>query len=292
MLWSTAFVGIKIGLVHTTPLNFAGTRFFIAGIALLPFSGTPAVLYATVKKHYGYIAVVSLFSTILVYALFYSGISLAPASTTAIVVGGGPLFIAMMAHIFMPNDRLTLRKSTALLIGMIGIWAIAAGRYHSVDGHRSEFWAILLLIGANISGGWANIIVAKSKRSIAPLPLSALQLTLGGATLFLISLPLEGIALSTKPLSYYGALFYLSGVSAGAMTLWFSVLRRPEIKVSTINIWKFIIPLSGAILSWVLLDNDTPDVSQLLGMGAIISALVIIHIRGRSAYDDQIRSTL
>lgn len=28
LLWSTAFVGIKIGLEYTTPMQFAGTRFF------------------------------------------------------------------------------------------------------------------------------------------------------------------------------------------------------------------------------------------------------------------------
>ncbi|MFW5877888.1 MAG: EamA family transporter, partial [bacterium] len=39
LLWSTAFVGVKIGLEYETPLQFAGERFFISGLLILPFSG-------------------------------------------------------------------------------------------------------------------------------------------------------------------------------------------------------------------------------------------------------------
>jgi len=34
MLWSTAFVGIKIGLRYSSPFQFAGFRFILSG---LPF---------------------------------------------------------------------------------------------------------------------------------------------------------------------------------------------------------------------------------------------------------------
>ena len=279
LLWSTAFVGIKVGLAHTTPLNFAGKRFFIAGLILLPFSGKPRELKRTLLDHFPFIASVSLFSTILVYALFYLGISLGSASTTAIIVGGSPLFVAIMAHLFMPNDKLTKRKSAALIIGLIGIWSIAVGRYKGETNSPSASWAVLLLVSANISGGWGNILVARSIRTIAPLRLSALQLVIGGAALLLISLPFEGMDLSIKPLSYYGALLYLSLLSAGAMTIWFTLLCRPGVKVSTINIWKFIIPPLGAILSWTLLEHDSPDASQILGMCLISSALLLLHVR-------------
>ncbi|KAA0247176.1 MAG: hypothetical protein EDM72_03030 [Chlorobiota bacterium] len=39
-LWSTSFVIIKIGLVEIPPLTFAGLRYTIAFICLLPFAFT------------------------------------------------------------------------------------------------------------------------------------------------------------------------------------------------------------------------------------------------------------
>jgi len=50
LLWSTAFVGIKIGLQHTTPLQFAGLRFFLSGILLLPFVKSRSIFFASVKN--------------------------------------------------------------------------------------------------------------------------------------------------------------------------------------------------------------------------------------------------
>ena len=38
LLWSTAFAGVKAGLEYTTPLHFAGTRFFIAGVLVFPLA--------------------------------------------------------------------------------------------------------------------------------------------------------------------------------------------------------------------------------------------------------------
>ena len=279
LLWSTAFVGIKIGLAYTTPLNFAGLRFFIAGAMVIPFAGGPRALKATLFRHVRFIVTVSLLSTVFVYAFFYLGISLGTASTTAIVVGSGPLFVAVMAHLAMPNDKLTIRKSVSLLLGISGIAAIALSRYGDTDADSRALLSVFLLILANISGGIGNILIAKSERDISPLVLSALQLVLGGVLLFILSLFAEPVDVSIKPLSYYGALTYLSGLSAGAMTIWFIVLTRPGVKVSEINIWKFLIPVSGAILSWTLLDNDSPDTGQIIGMTAIAASLVLMHLR-------------
>src|SRR5690554_6315215 len=38
-LWSTAFVGVKIGLEYHSPLQFAGIRFFLSGLFILLFMG-------------------------------------------------------------------------------------------------------------------------------------------------------------------------------------------------------------------------------------------------------------
>lgn len=282
VLWSTAFVGVKIGLRYTTPLSFAGIRFFIAGLLLLPFVGSPKTSFATVKKHFRFILKTSIFSTVLVYGFFYFGINLGSASTTAIVVGSGPLFVAVMAHFIIKSDKLTVKKAAALILGFVGIVIIAMGRYSGSWVKSPSFISVLLLIGANLCGSYGNILIAQSRHRITPLLLSSAQLTVGGAILFIISLFFESPDFSLKPLPYYGALAYLSFLSAAAMTIWFVLLKRPGVKVSEINIWKFLIPVFGAILSWILLANDKPEASAVIGMCCIAGALVIIFVSPRT----------
>ena len=50
-LWSTAFVGIKIGIPYTTPLNFAGVRFVLAGVITLLFVGNLTSSFGLLQKN-------------------------------------------------------------------------------------------------------------------------------------------------------------------------------------------------------------------------------------------------
>ncbi len=66
--WSTAFVGIKIGLESAPPFFFAGIRYIISGLILLPFCGKPSVFLREIRSHIKTVVLVSLFQTFLLYA--------------------------------------------------------------------------------------------------------------------------------------------------------------------------------------------------------------------------------
>lgn len=96
-----------------------------------------------------------------------------------------------------------------------------------------------------------------------------------------VSVPLEGINLGPFPLKYWYALAWLSFLSAAAITIWYALLKRPGIKVSILNVWKFLIPVSGAALSWVLLENEKPDFISILGMLVIAASLISLNYANR-----------
>lgn len=278
MLWSTAFAAIKVGLAYSPPLCFAGLRFLLAGLILFPLTGNPVSSLKIVRRNLSFVVQIAFFYTVLLYTCFYLGLSLGSASTAAIVTGGGPLFIAVMAHFAMPDEKLTPKRVISLVLGMSGILIIAASRY-SLDWNTGKpFFAVLLLVAANLFSGWGNIMIAKSRRDISPLLLSSSQLIIGGAVLLVISFVVERPDLSAKPLPFIGALLYLSALSAAAITIWFGLLRRPGVKVSELNIWKFLVPVLGALLSWTILDDDRPEAAAVIGMGAVAASLVLINL--------------
>ena len=53
----------------------------------------------------------------------------------------------------------------------------------------------------------------------------------------------------------------------------------PGIKVSEINVWKFIIPVLGAVLSWIILPDEKPEIIVILGMVLVGSSLVIMYAK-------------
>ncbi|MFA9392582.1 MAG: DMT family transporter [Prolixibacteraceae bacterium] len=277
LLWSTAFAGVKIGLKYMSPLQFAGIRFFISGLLIIPIYGNLKSYFHFIRKNFSFVLLIALLQTVLMYSLFYTGISMVPGSLAAMVIGSGPLFAALVAHFAMHNDKLNMKTTLGILLGIVGIVIINYGRQATGIAGARELLGVLILIANNLVSGIYNVVVMKSKRKVPTLVLSSASLGIGGIILMLISIPLEGIHLVKFPTEFYLSLAWLSFLSAAAFSIWFVLLKRPGVKISHLNTWKFIIPVFGAILSWILLPNESPDAYAIIGMIVVASAMLVMN---------------
>jgi drug/metabolite transporter (DMT)-like permease len=281
LLWSSAFVGIKIGLPYTTPLHFAGIRFFLSGLIIIPFTGRFNKYLHEFRKNYLKILLLAFLTSFLQYSLFYLGLDMVPAALAAIIIGSGPLFVALIAHFFMPGDRLTVSRSLIFLLGFSGIILVSVGRNNFSTAGGASLLGILLLIGNNTVSGIGNVIIARDGKNIPPLVLSSATMIIGGSSLFLFSLPVEGLHPGPRPLEYYASLGWLSVLSASAISIWYVLLKRPGVLVSNLNFWKFLIPVAGAALAWMILPDEKPGWVALAGMVIIAVSLILLNINRR-----------
>jgi drug/metabolite transporter (DMT)-like permease len=184
-----------------------------------------------------------------------------------------------MAHIFMADDKLNRRKAFFISLGIAGIAILSVSRNPwSTSGTVEEFWGILILLASTASSAAGNIVVAKNNRKIHPLVLNSAQLFIGGVCLFAISIPIEGVPTTTYPVDFYVSLLWLSMLSAVAFSIWFTLLKEPSVKVSELNIWKFIIPVFGAILSWLMLPGESPELVSVIGMALVAVSIVLFNL--------------
>ena len=119
-----------------------------------------------------------------------------------------------------------------------------------------------------------QVVLKKNTVPYDPMKLNAAQIFIGGSTLFLISIPTEGLMSFALPASFYISLLWLSLVSAVGFSIWYSLIQRSEVRVSELNMLKFLNPVLGAGLSWSVMAQDSPDLYTILGM-IIISAAVL-----------------
>ena len=178
----------------------------------------------------------------------------------------------------MPGDRMTMKKSLVILFGIMGVVLVSFGKDpESVTGNIA-LAGILLMLGINVLSGFTNVMVASEKGNIPPLVISSASMIIGGCALFLFSVPVEGLHFQPKPIPYYLSLTWLSILSAVAISVWITLLKRPGIVVSDLNLWKFLIPVFGAVLSWIILPGEKPEWISLTGMAIIASSLVILNL--------------
>ncbi len=132
---------------------------------------------------------------------------------------------------------------------------------------------MMLLLSGGFVSAIGNIVVAKRKGGLSPVTLNSAQMLIGGPILLAIALLAEGRPTLALPMAFYGQLLWLAIISATAFSIWFHLLSK--VKVSKLNLWKFIIPISGATLSWIILPSESPTLPALAGMVFIVAGLII-----------------
>jgi drug/metabolite transporter (DMT)-like permease len=284
LLWSTAYAGIKIGLQYDTPLHFAGIRFIISGLMIFPFTVKPALFFPMIREHWKIVFWVTLLQTLVNYTLFYFGLDLVPGALGAVIVGSQPLVTAVVASMMHEGDKLTKRKVVTIIFGISGVILISAGRQAFKLGSAAELLGVFMILGANIATATSNVLVSLKSKGINPFVLSSTSLFTGGIIIYLLSIIFEVRPAGPKPGEYWIDLIWLSFMSAYAFSLWFKLLQRPHVKVSELNLWKFIIPVVGAILSWLLVPGEKPEWLTIAGMVIITASLIVFFKNGKKAH--------
>lgn len=288
LLWSTAYAGIKIGLQYDTPFRFAGARFIIAGLMILPFTIRPVAYFKMIRDHWKVVAWVTFLQILFNYSLFYQGLTLVPGALGAVIVGSQPLVTAVVAAIMHNGDRLTRKKVITIVFGISGVILISAGRQAFKLGTLMELLGVFMILTANIGTAVSNVVVSLKGRGLNPLVLSSSSMFTGGVIFYLASIPIEGPLIFVFPNEYWIALLWLSFMAAAAFSLWFKLLQRPGVKVSELNLWKFIIPVVGAILSWLLIPDENPEWLTISGMIIITVSLIMFYMSTRESVTTQV----
>jgi drug/metabolite transporter (DMT)-like permease len=118
----------------------------------------------------------------------------------------------------------------------------------------------------------------RKEQQISPHLLTAVAHFVGGILLLISSFIFEKPQSYNFPTEFWGALLWLAVISSAGFSIWYGLLNRPEVKVSELNMWKFLIPVFGTALSWLLVKNESPDYPTILGIVVITAALLLMQL--------------
>lgn len=265
-LWSTSFVIIKIGLAEIPPLTFAGLRYTIAFICLLPFTFTKTNSLAIKnldKKDW--------FKLVLLGILFYAftqgtqfiGLSLLPAVTVSLWLNFTPLIVAIMA-IFLINEFPTKLQWLGVILFIIGILTY----FFPISLSENQVTGfIVMTIGVLANSGSAVLGRNINRDSrINPIVVTVISMGIGSMILVISGIVIQGL----PPISFLNVLYllWLAVINtAFAFTIWNFTLRTLSAIESSIINGTMLIQI--AILAWIFLGEE---ITLREGIGMIIAA--------------------
>ena len=272
LLWSTGFIGAKLGLPHAEPITFLLIR--MAAVALL-LGAIAWIMKAPWPdpRQAAHIAVAGL----LVHGAYLGGVFSAielglPAGTVALIVGLQPLLTAVAAGPVL-GETVTRRQWLGFALGLVGVllvvWEKVAFRPGSGAG--------LLLAGVALVG--ITLGTLHQKRHGGGMDLrsgTAIQYA-ATAALFAVLAPLTETMTVEWTGRFVFALVWLSLVlSVGAIFLLFWLIRRGA--ASRVASLFYLTPPTTAVMAWLLF-GETLGPAALVGMGIAIAGVALVNRR-------------
>jgi drug/metabolite transporter (DMT)-like permease len=284
LAWGAAYVP-SAWLVETwPPILAAGARLALGGVLLL---GLLVAMRRPLRPRVAPMAVawLALTQTVLFYGAVFWGISQDGAGLPAVLANTDPLFVAVLAALFL-GEHLTGRQWLGLLVGLVGAAVVVW------DG---PLWppalspSALIVVGGALAWSVGTVVAARGVRGRAePLALAAWQMLAGGVVLVLGGLVGEGAPEATTPREL-GLILLLAVVgSAVPFAMFYMALQRaPAAEVSA---WFFLVPVVGVLMAWPLL-GETPSAQLVAGMVGVSCGLWLVLGRGAGDRERLVPST-
>lgn len=274
VLWSTGFIGAKLGIPYAEPLTFLSIRFMLAVVALVlwaalsrsPWPGITASAHLCVVGvllHGGYLGGV--------FVAISLGIG---AAVSALVVSMHPILTAFLAR-WVLGERMTGVQWLGLLLGIAGV-ALVVGE--KLERGTGDWRGIALCLLALFSISAATLY---QKRTCADAPMRS-----GTAIQFAAALCALGplaLLFETRVVEWTGEFVFALGwlvvvLSIGAVGLLMVLIRQDSAgRVASLF---FLVPPCTAVMSWALF-GETFGVAAIAGIVVAVTGVAIVMRKPR-----------
>lgn len=283
-LWSTSWVLIKVGLEDIPPLTFAGLRYTLAFMCLVPLvmrgRRWEAVRQLSRREWIELIILGLLYYTVTQGTQFL-GLDRLPAVTTSLLLSFTVVVTALLGVILLAEHPNRMQWFG------VGLYLVGALVYfYPVSIPTDEIVGLIIVL----TGVFSNSLSAAMGRdinrrgTISPLTVTIVSMGIGAVVMLAAGIIFQGMpALS---LQNWAIIAWLAVVNtAFAFTLWNHTQRTlPAIETSIINNTMLI---QIAILAWIFLDEQlsTQEIGGLVL--AVVGTLIVQLWRAKRADEVQ-----
>ena len=274
-VWGTTYLAIRIGVHEVPPFLLAAMRFLIAGGVLYGWMIGQGE-HSPSARQWMSISAIAFLIFVLDYGLVFWAEETVPSGIAAVMMATIPVFMALSEIIFLRTQKLTVRLTLALLIGIGGV-AVLMSRSLNLSGAPIDKMGALALIVGSISWSLASVLTRKLTLPPSKVMSSGAQMLAGGVFLALTAAAF-GEFRSFHPWTVsrgaWLALAYL--IVAGSIIgytayVWLLHYESPT-KVGT---YAYVNPVVAVLVGYFL-GGETLGLRTILGTLFVLASVVVI----------------
>ncbi len=276
LIWGSTWLFIKLGLEDLPPFTFAGVRFVIAAAILVVVIAVRRIPLPRERGDWRLIALTGIMSFTINYGLVFWAEGRIPSGLAAILQTIIPAFGLVIAHYYLPDERITPGKIGGIALGIAGV-ALIFSDQASTEGKSALAGSAAIVTGA-FSVAYSNVLVKARAHHIEPAVLAAGQMICGLVPLLLLGVTLEGnpFKFHWTPLALASLLYLALVGSAIAFLLFYWLVRNMD--VTNTMLIPLVTPPIAVLLGWLVL-HESLTWRTAAGALGIMSGIALIVTR-------------
>jgi drug/metabolite transporter (DMT)-like permease len=275
-MWGSSYLFIKIGVDHgLQPFTLIMFRLLIGAALLASVVAWFREPLPRDPRMYGHLAVMGVVNIAIPFALITYAEQVVDSSLAAVINGAVPLFVIVIAALFLRNERITINRLVGLVVGFVGI-AVLVGLDVTEIGSANALGELALL-GATISYAIGAVYAKAHIHGLRPMIPALFQVFFALVVTAVLAFATEHpLAAVPEPEALF-AIVWLGLLGSGlAYLAFFRLLGRWG--ATRTSMVAYLLPVVGIALGALVLQEPLAP-STLLGTALVIAGIALVNSR-------------
>lgn len=279
-LWGTSFLFVKIAVSAISPATLVAARFVIAASVLSLAVRSRGLRLPSSRRVWGHYLLMGVVGNAVPFTLIAWGQIRVDVGLAGILMGVMPLMTLLLAHFFVPGERMTPRMVGGFAVGFVGLVTLFGPEALLEFGGESSDLLSQAAIGLAAACYATNTIIARRLATLDPLVSATTVMWVTTAMMVPAALWVErpwDLDLSVGAVFSVVWLGLLS--TALATIIYFRVIQTAG--PTFLSLINYMIPVVALAAGAIVLDEELVG-TVLIGMGLILGGLAISQLGRRS----------
>jgi drug/metabolite transporter (DMT)-like permease len=274
--WGSSYLFIKIGVDEgLTPFTLVSLRLGIGFILLSSIVLLAREALPRSARTYGHLIVMGAVNIAIPFSLITWAELTVDSALAAILNAAVPLFVILIAAVFLRDERITANRLAGLAIGFVGV-AILVG-FDPADVAGSNIAGEIALIGSTLSYAVGAVYARRNIHGLRPMIPALFQVSFALIMVLVLAFVFERpLEVGVTPRAMF-AVIWLGLLGSGvAYLLFFRILGRWG--ATRTSMVAYLLPVYGIALGGFVL-NEPIDIRLLIGTALVIGGVALVNSR-------------
>jgi drug/metabolite transporter (DMT)-like permease len=277
-MWGSSFLWIKVGVETIPPLSLIALRLLFGFLVIATVVAIAREPLPRSPRQYGHLLVMAVVNIVLPFYLITWG-EQSPTIDSAlasIINGTVPLFVLVLAPLFLPDERITLPRVSGLVVGFIGVVVLFAPNLVQLG--DSDLLPEVALLGSSVSYAAGAVYARRNVWGLRPMIPALFQVGFALVISAILALVIEQpIGRVTPAPEAIVAVVWLGIFGSGlAYLAFFRILR--EAGATRASLVAYLLPVVGIGLG--TFRGEAITIERVAGTALIIGGIALVNMTG------------